>query len=317
MFVKAIRPHTKAWHAARLLGVGASESPCLFDLEKPGYAVSRYTLRLIKRGLIDPDTVFAGDRQYADRGLLLEPAIGAMCAKERGWKLRPGGYAIDDELPQMRASLDFIIESPTAEDRKLLGRGIDGPGCLQVKTVIAPQFHRLWTEDRAPEFVRVQVQQECAAAGMSWGYIAALVGGMELKLYPVRAEAMFAQKLRTRIGRFWQDCVLGDAVPPIDHSESSRLALRQEFTASDMTPGIHDFSDDPEMDEAVTEFDLAKAVRETACNQYQLAENRLNSLMADSKSLFTENWIVKRSITPSRRAITVKRRAGAQTENEA
>ena len=321
MIVKGIKPGTPKWHAQRLLGIGASEVSALFNITHPGYAMSAWTLAKVKRGEIKAEEVFTGDRDLAEQGLAREPMIAATLAKIRGWKIRPGGYAVDDIEPRMRASLDYIIAEPTDADRKRLGKKVSGPGVLQIKSVISYQFHNLWTPDRQPEHIAIQVAQEAAVTGYEWTVTAAEIHGseqtLEIRDYMLATDRQMGDRLRRNIAGFWERCIDGDEVPPIDGSESSRLALRKLWKPSDMIRGFMDCTRDIKLDEAITQWDSAMARLKSAKEQASLEENRLLEILGTRCDVFTERWAFRRSVTESRRSMKAKARSPVLAKGEA
>jgi len=305
---------SKKWHDLRLKGIGASEVSALFPMERPGYAMSQYTLRKVKRGEIDANSVFSGDPKFAARGLIREPSIAEIIAVEHGLKIKKGHYVIDDHEPLMRASLDYIIEEPTAEIRRQLGKKVDGPGVLQIKSVIPFQFLRHWTKTSAPDYVRIQVAQECAATGYEWGMIGCANGETEYYAYPLRAPQDNGDRLREEIAKFWRDSVLGDVEPPVDHTESTRLCLRAEYPPKIYQPGMANYEADEEADELALAFDTASVNRRQAQQDYDLARNRLVKHMDKNLHAYTRHWFIDQSVSEKQRRVNVKLRNSTSLE---
>jgi hypothetical protein len=304
-----IKVGTRAWHEQRLQGIGASEISALFPIERPGYAMSAYTLRLVKRREIAAESVFAGEPDLALMGIELEPVVAKIIAAKHGFKIQRGGYAVDADEPRMRCSVDYIIPEPNDWIRKQLGRKVDGPGVFQIKTVILPQFHRHWTPLVAPDYVRLQVRQECAVLRTEWGMIGAGIGGLEYRAYPINGvKNGGGDDIREMIRRFWSKCIEGDHVPPIDASESTRLAIRAELPPRMFQPGIHDREGDEELNEAALQFDIAGENRRRAQQDYDRAYNQLTKLMGPALSAYSNDWFVDQSVSESRRTLRVKRR---------
>lgn len=319
MILPKVKIGSKAWHDLRLQGIGASEVSALFPIERPGYAMSAYTLRLVKRREIAADSVFSGDPEIAAKGLFLEPAIANILANKHGLKILKGkngeflhpGYVIDDKEPLMRCSVDYIIEEPNDWVWKQMGRKVQGPGIFQIKSVIIHQFRRHWTTTMAPDYVRLQVRQEMACLGYEWGLIGAGVSDIDYIAYPLLgAKGGAGNDIRDMIRRFWTKCVEGDLIPPIDESESSRLAIRALYPASsfqdDRAP--KDREGDIDLDEAALAFDTAAVNKQRAEKDYDLARNRLAELLKTDQHVFTDHFYIDQSVSESRRAIRVKRR---------
>lgn len=309
MILHKIKPHTKAWHRERSRGIGASESPALYGVQA-GYALSAYTLAKVKRGEMEPPVV---DGDLARAGLILEPGIAEIHRERQGWKLAPGHYAVDDHEPRMRCSLDYVIAEPTDIDRRKIGN-VDGPGVLQIKAVIGPQWQRQWTDIHPPEHVRIQTQQEIACTGFEWGCVGALVGGMTPVLYWMRADSRFHDGLRRKIDDFWRRFVEGGETPPIDHTESTRLALRVLQPAREFSPGMNDYENDPVLNDLAQDYDSACANFTQAQADKAGAENRLIEHLGMVRLAFSSDWWIERSVSDHRRTLKVTRRYTAQGE---
>jgi predicted phage-related endonuclease len=303
MILEKIKPHTKAWHEARANGVGASESPALFGIQAP-YAPSLFALAMIKRGTIPPPVV---DEPLAKLGLLKEPGIAAYHAAERGWKIRRIGYTVDDKVPQMRASLDFVIDAPTDRDRRDLGRDIDGPGVLQIKTVIHHQANRVWINGQPPAYVLCQIQQEMHCSGLKWAAVGAELGGMPSITLHRRNEAA-GDRLRAAIKHFWRDNVVKGIDPPTDDTESTKNALRELQPAREMEPDMVNRERDKDLNEAAFMLDVARADLIESQARVLGAENRLVHLMGNSLHAYSREWFIDRSVSLHQRRLRVTRR---------
>jgi predicted phage-related endonuclease len=303
MILDKIKPQTKAWHEQRALGVGASESPALFGVQAP-YAPSLFALAMIKRGTIPPPVV---DSPLARLGLLKEPGIAAYHAEDRGWKIKRVGYAVDDKVPQMRASLDFVIAEPTDEDRKVLGRDVDGPGVLQIKTVIHWQAQERWIQGQPPEYVLIQIQQEMHCTGYRWAAVGAELGGLPRLTLHRRNEAA-GTRLREAIKTFWKSNVVKGIDPPTDDTDSTREALRDLQPPREMRDGMINKERDKELNEAAHMLDIARADMIESEARVLGAENRLVHLMGMNLHAYTKDYFIDRSVTPKQRRLRVARR---------
>jgi predicted phage-related endonuclease len=302
-----VKPHTKAWHDERAKGVGASESPALFGVQAP-YAPSLFSLALIKRGTIPPPVV---DSPLARMGLLKEPGVAAYHAEERGWKIKRVGYTVDDKVPQMRASLDFVIAEPTDADRKILGKDIDGPGVFQIKTVIHHQAQRVWVNQQPPEYVMVQIQQEMHCSGYKWAAVGAELGGIPSLTLHRRNEAA-GDRLRSAIKHFWKVNVLKGVDPPTDATESTRDSLLELQPVREMEPDMVNRVRDTELNEAAFMLDVARADLVESQARVLGAENRVVHLMGTQLHAYTKEWFIDRSVTPHQRRLKVTRRRTAE-----
>ena len=206
--------------------VGASEVGSVFsvDLKELGQHAysSRYTLHMLKRGLIEPDS---SDNERMFWGRKLEAGIGAGLAEKTGWDVQKfDGYAVHPSVARFGASPDFQVNHPVL-----------GPGVVDTKNVDR-LVYRSWEEvedmdDRVlmlkaglkpayqrrdpPLRLQLQVQSQIACTGFAWGGLAMLVGGnqLEIVLYQRSDEAI--ARIESEIPTFWAE-VDAETPPPID-----------------------------------------------------------------------------------------------------
>jgi predicted phage-related endonuclease len=207
-----IPPTPEAWHALRARHVGASEVSILFDAA-PDYMPGLFSLWHIKAGKAPPPQV---DNPRTRWGLLLEDAIAAGAADREGWDVRPGQYA---SLDGLGATLDRIIASPGPND---MGR--EGPGVLELKNADWLQHARIWG-DEPPIHILLQLQAQLAATGYSWGAVAVLVGGNDLRIYRYSARPKVQADILRRVGAFWASIREG-RVPQPDGNDDTFRVLR-------------------------------------------------------------------------------------------
>lgn len=210
-------PADKAeWHALRRRHVGASEVAALFNMQaafQPGI----YALWMDKAERVPLPPV---EIERAQWGLLLEDAIAAGAAEREGWEVLPGRYASHES--GVGATLDRIIAAPTAED---YAAGFVGPGALELKNVDLLQTlrGRAWNGE-PPIHVQLQLQAQLLATGFTWGAIAWLVGGNELRILRHRARPAIQAEIAKRARTFWAS-IAEDRPPQPDGSDATYQAL--------------------------------------------------------------------------------------------
>lgn len=200
------------WLAARKEFIGASEAPIVLGVSP---YCSPLKLWSQKTGRIEPDE----ENKQMRRGTRLEPVVADMVAEETGWTLRDDGrytVRIHSELEWMGCTLDRIIEP--VDER--------GPGNLQIKTASAFAAHE-W-DSGIPLHVAVQVQHELAVTGFSWGAVAVLIGGDDLKLLAFERNERFINAMIGREYDFMR-CLWEDMPPPVDGSEATAEALKKLY----------------------------------------------------------------------------------------
>jgi len=204
------------WLALRRKHIGASEAAALFNMQaafQPGI----YALWMDRADRVPLPPV---EIERAKWGLLLEDAIAAGAAEREGWEVLPGRYA--SHPSGIGATLDRIIAAPSASD---YADGCVGPGCLELKNVDLLQTLRgkAWAGE-PPMHVLLQHQAQMLASGFTWGAIAWLIGGNELRVLRFKAKPAVQAEIAKRAASFWQS--IRDARPPMpDGSDATYTAL--------------------------------------------------------------------------------------------
>jgi putative phage-type endonuclease len=274
MTIIALREHTAEWHAHRLSFIGGSEVCALFGVE-PETFPSHYALWHIKQGLTPAPHL---DDERVTWGSRLERAIARGAAREEGWALRKGGYAMADDTPGMGCSLDGIITKPGPKER---AEGVTGPGVLQVKNVDFGVYKARWLNGMPPEHIVLQVQHEMACTGFSWCAVAALVGGNSLKVVRIKASLRTADRIKAAVNAFWQS-IRDNRPPPVDRSDSTAdvlRAMREVLDPDNDAP--YDLSHVPGIDAICFGLNTASADRLEAEKIEQGWKNRLIAAMGN------------------------------------
>lgn len=199
------------WLAARQSGLGASESAALFGVNPWD---SPYSLWAQKTGVLPRDKIESEPMEW---GVRLEPLIANKYHEVTGQKLVDlGRHTIlrSKKLPILFATLDRVIESSEGEE---------GPGVLEIKAVGA---HRKDEWDEGPSLVyQVQLQQQLAVTGYSWGVIAVLFGGQEFGWIKQPRNQAFLDALYKKTINFWA-LVESRTPPPVDADKRTEEALK-------------------------------------------------------------------------------------------
>lgn len=176
------------WRALRTKYVGASEVAALFDEHDWR---THFELWHLKAGTIGEDDLSDNERVFW--GTVLEPAVAEGVRQKTGWTVRKvRTYWAHDRVRGMGASLDYEI---IANEK--------GPGVLQIKTTDLFAF-REWPDGEPPMQYELQVQHEMAVCGRSWGVLAVLVGGNDLRTFVRERHDPTIEKLEAAVTHFWQ-----------------------------------------------------------------------------------------------------------------
>lgn len=201
------------WLAERRKSIGASEVPTVLGLN-PWDTPLQLALR--KRGEI-PDKE---ETEAMRMGHKLEPVVAELYAKETCRVVKDlGKYVIqrNPEHPFLHATLD-------REVLNLYKSSMDSalPGDLQIKTVGAHMAHH-WDE-AVPLYVQAQVQAEMAAAELSWGSVAALIGGQRFVWKDIERNDEFIIYMVAKVEVFWTMIQKGD-LPEAGAADNQAMRL--------------------------------------------------------------------------------------------
>ena len=214
----------EAWHAERAKGIGGSEAEILFGLSR--YEDKTPAQLWAQKKLDAPPAIDPQKKDRLEAGHFLEPANAAWFAQRWDRHLATpqeyygcsGAFAVivaHPELPWLRCTPDRI---------QWRGRG-NVPGILQLKNVDRFLLREWEDEDEEvapPLRVQIQVQHEMLCTGLSWGSIAAIVGGNRRRDADVERHEAFQGTLIQKLGAFWSS-LQGDVPPPLTGLDLARI----------------------------------------------------------------------------------------------
>lgn len=143
-------------------------------------------------------------------GKLLEPVILFSAAQELRIEMTTNEQA-------------EYVRGPLARDKPLiLGCTVDayfedpefGKTVIEAKNVDWLQWKEKWSETAAPPHIELQVQAQMAVLGATFGYIACLVGGNELRLYRRKIDQDTIALIRVEADTFLVDADRDKAPEP-------------------------------------------------------------------------------------------------------
>lgn len=271
---------TPEHHAQRAKVVGASEVAALFGCQQP-YQMSLFTLWHVKAGNIAPPPV-EGPR--IDWGNDLEEAIARVAARKNKWTITKGEHTTDPTTPGLGCTLDYTIEAPDPESAAL---GFTGPGALEIKNVDWLQHRQKWEGDEPPLHILLQHQHQFAATGYTWGVVAALIGGNDIRFYRYAARPALIADIRRRVTAFWQS-IADNKPPPVDGSDGAFYALR------DLVPEIVDdavcMDGDNRFPALCAELASATAARKEIEEREAALKAELEQKLGEHKRAWCDGW---------------------------
>lgn len=259
---------TPAQQEIRKTGLGASEVAAVAGLDPYRSALDVFSEKL---GYAPP---FEGNR--ATRlGSRLQPVIAEEALVELGGgTLSEPGTLRHPEEPWRLATPDYLLNGDTILEIKHTGyRSADAWG---------------QGEDEIPARVLAQVTWQMDVAGIHKGAVAALIGGSDLRVYPVAYDPELAQSLVSVCRTFWFENVMAGVPPEIDGSDSARLYLAQRFPRE--TRPIADAT--AEQEQLVAQLKQAKDEATLAEARVTLYENRLKAAIGDCAGIAGNGWSI-------------------------
>lgn len=161
---------------AALFGISSWATPFILYHAKRGHHELPFEMN---------DRVEAGKR--------LEPVIAQWAADKMNWTAHPTDFYVTcDDTEGMGCSLDWYVNDPER-----------GDGLIEVKNRDWMIWKDRWVDEKVDPEVYMQVQAQFACTGWTWGIVACLVGGNDLKLYPVEPNAEIIAEIKARVNAFW------------------------------------------------------------------------------------------------------------------
>jgi len=214
--------------AIRRTGVGASEVAAVVGLHPTRKPIDVY---LEKIGEAEP---FEGN-EYTEWGHRIERVVGeAWLDRHPGKSIFTPGTLRHPRFTFALASPDRIVVPPGRRARDVweslleiknvsvyqagaFGEGVDGEGENP--------------NDEVPEHMLVQVQWQLEVADLEKATLVPLIGGHDMREFPIVRDRELGAMLLDGVARFWADHVTKRVPPPVDGSASYAAFLRRRFPA--------------------------------------------------------------------------------------
>jgi putative phage-type endonuclease len=214
------------WLQRRNEGLGASEAAAACGVSEWSTPLEVYYR---KRGELPPI-----EENFAMRfGKFAEPFIEQEFEAKSGLRIierQPGLFQHPEDL-HVLASPDGITEDAEVGFE---GKTING---LRAAKLLGEEY-----TDEAPVEWNLQCQQQMLVMGWRSVWIAALVGGAELRIYEIQRNEKLIQNLRRKLADLWGRIKSGN--PPEWSEHRSNLQVVRDLYGEVQTGGIIELSDD-------------------------------------------------------------------------
>ena len=207
------------WLENRLLDVTSTEVSALFNVNPYQTEFELYNQKK------DKVVINIEDNDRMAWGRRLEDSIAQGCAESQGWDVEPFDVYLSNKNTRMGSSFDY----------KIVGQG--SLGIMEVKNVDSMVYRTKWVDDgnghiEAPPHIEMQLQHQLHVANVSWGCIAALVGGNTQKLIVRARNKEVGEMLETKVKEFWERVKSGTA-PNIDYLRDSEYMIKKLYNDAD------------------------------------------------------------------------------------
>tara|TARA_B100002019_G_scaffold177358_1_gene153122 strand:+ start:379 stop:1326 length:948 start_codon:yes stop_codon:yes gene_type:complete len=207
------------WLENRLLDVTSTEVSALFNVNPYQTEFELYNQKK------DKVVVNLEDTERMAWGRKLEDSIALGCAESQGWKVEQFDVYMSNTKTRMGSSFDYKITST------------DELGIMEVKNVDSMVYRTKWIDDgnghiEAPPHIEMQLQHQLHVANISWGCIAALVGGNTSKLIVRARNKEVGEMLETKVKEFWEKVKSGTP-PEIDYLRNADYLMKNLYNNAD------------------------------------------------------------------------------------
>jgi putative phage-type endonuclease len=194
--VKERRGYLGGSDAAAVLGLSKWKTPYQLYLEKRGEA---------------PEADLSGSERVLWGNILEEDVAKEYCRRTGAKVRRVNGALFHHKLVWMGAHIDRLV---LGEDK-----------ILEIKTTDGSRAHD-WDEG-VPDYYLPQVMHYLAVTGKAACDVAVLIGGNELRIFPVPRDEEFIANLIEAENRFWAGVLLGE--PPAAETSAEANARFAKF----------------------------------------------------------------------------------------
>jgi len=229
-------------------------------------------------------------------GKRLEDSIAQGIGEDLGLKVRRlKTYCRHDSCKGMAASFDYEIVGIVDEDGKKLCCTPEeartdaqreylknGPGILEIKNVDFLVYRDTWEEDEAPPHIEAQLQLQLEVKNRSWGIIAPLISGNDMKYIIRYRNKKVGAAMRKKITSFWLSITENNPPEP-DFETDADFIIR---LYGDANQWVVDVSDDDVIKPLVEQYyDLSMQYKDVTDLRTAVKARILQEVKGNAKKL--------------------------------
>lgn len=211
-------------------------------------------------------------------GSRLERSIAEGVAEDNGWKIRPMKEFMYDDVLKIGASFDFSIGEEEI---------------LEIKNVDNRVFREGWIVDgdniEAPPHLEIQVQVQMMISGRKVAWIAALVGGNDVKLIKREPDVFVRGQILNKALLFWESIEKGNPPDP-DFSRDLETISRLYGFAE---PGkVMDARGNQEIGKLMADYHALGEAEKAAKMGKDAIKGRMLTLIGDHEKILGETFTI-------------------------
>lgn len=260
------------WLEARKFDVTSTEVAALFGCSP---YLTEYELFHLKTGAIESSFQM---NERVEVGQVIEPAIASLASRRLGIELVP--FKEYKRIVEVRAGASFDFRSTSSDI------------IVECKNVDSLEFKKKWLTEadniEAPPHIELQVQAQMEVADVERCFIAALVGGNELKLIERERDRQIGAIIRAKVSAFWQRVATGEAPPPNFEQDASTIALLY----ANSSDNVVDMTADERLRELCLAYKLAGADEDSAKKRKEAAKAEILTLIGDAGKVLASGYTI-------------------------
>lgn len=248
------------WLTYRKNGIGGSDAAAVCGLSRWKSPMSVW---LDKTGLAEPEE--PGESAYW--GTVMEPIIREEFTRRTGIAVREVSSILQHpQYPHMLANLDGIVTD-----------NFRGEGIFEAKT--AGIYSMSEWEAGIPDEYAIQIQHYLAVTGLSYAYVAVLIGGNKFLWKPIERDDEVIHLIVQLEARFWK-LVVNGTPPELDGSKATTELLNHLYRISGRQTRI-ELPD--EAAALIQEYEKYQEEEQRAQERMDTAANQLKGLLGEAE----------------------------------
>lgn len=295
------------WLEMRYEAIGGSEAATIAGENK---WESPYSMYLRKRKIIPQREV----GEAAEWGNILEPVVRKHFAQKINEERAEQGLP-PLRIQQRRAILahkdhDFMR---TNLDGLVFGHEL-GTGVLEIKTS-SMMLAKEWEGEDIPIPYLLQVQHNLMVTGLTFAYVAVLIGGNDYRHYFIQRDEEIIQYLMQIEFNWWYNHFKAQVPPPTDGTQATKEALQAQYpNSNNYREGEVVHLPNIASGHAI-KIEEAKAAIKTLEEYKTIYENELKAMIGDQEVVYADKHkITWKTASNGNRPLKIKLEATAELE---